>query len=245
MEVTAITNMGHKLANTNLPIDQILPSVRDRAAPRRSAALSAVQQRDDFEPIDRRLALYCRVRAPFQALQSGLNINASYTQASFWITVLKAAKPARSGVAPYANQYNRAADWGPSGNDIRHRFTFGSVYELPFGPGKHWLSNGVAGMYRGCMDAGRGGDSAGGAADQHHDQHQQHQQLFHGGSRANVVGHAVLPSGQRSVNQWFNTAAFAQPAIYTFGNAARNDVRAPGIVDWICLWAATSACARG
>jgi hypothetical protein len=47
----------------------------------------------------------------------------------------------------------------------------------------------------------------------------------------NVVGDAVLPSGQRTVNEWFNAAAFAQPAIYTFGDAARNDVRAPGTVD--------------
>jgi hypothetical protein len=54
---------------------------------------------------------------------------------------------------------------------------------------------------------------------------------FSTADRANVVGNPILPSGQRTVNEWFNTAAFAQPAIYTFGNAGRNNVRAPGTVD--------------
>ncbi len=39
----------------------------------------------------------------------------------------------------------------------------------------------------------------------------------------------MLPT-KPSVAEWFNTAAFAQPAVYTFGNEGRDAVRGPGII---------------
>ena len=45
-----------------------------------------------------------------------------------------------------------------------------------------------------------------------------------GAQRADVLRDPNLPSDQRSLSQWFDTAAFAQPAVNTFGNAG------PGIV---------------
>jgi len=36
--------------------------------------------------------------------------------------------------------------------------------------------------------------------------------------------------GARTAAQWFNTGCFALPALYSFGNAARNSVTAPGYV---------------
>jgi hypothetical protein len=52
-----------------------------------------------------------------------------------------------------------------------------------------------------------------------------------GSQRANVVANPQLPSGKRSPTQWFNTAAFAQPAAYTFGNEGRNSNRGPGFAN--------------
>ncbi len=43
--------------------------------------------------------------------------------------------------AAYSDFYNRRADWGPTGNDVRHRFALSSVYELPFGTGRKFLAN--------------------------------------------------------------------------------------------------------
>src|ERR1019366_7779082 len=38
-----------------------------------------------------------------------------------------------------------------------------------------------------------------------------------------VAGQSIsLPAGQRTLAQWFNTAAFSDPAPYTFGNAGRD-----------------------
>ena len=47
--------------------------------------------------------------------------------------------------------------------------------------------------------------------------------------RANYIGQAVFPSGTRTSEEWFNTAAFAAPAPYTFGNVGRNTVEGPGL----------------
>lgn len=44
---------------------------------------------------------------------------------------------------------------------------------------------------------------------------------FTGTPFPDLVGNPTLPAGQRSVKQWFNTAAFANPAAYTIGNAPR------------------------
>jgi hypothetical protein len=49
-------------------------------------------------------------------------------------------------------------------------------------------------------------------------------------NRPNVVpGQSIsLPSSQRSVDRWFNTSAFSDPAPNTFGNAGRNIIPGPG-----------------
>jgi hypothetical protein len=50
-------------------------------------------------------------------------------------------------------------------------------------------------------------------------------------NRPNVVpGVSVnLPSSQRTAEHWFNTAAFSDPASYTFGDAGRNTIPSPGV----------------
>ena len=44
----------------------------------------------------------------------------------------------------FQDSYNRQAEKGLAGQDIRHRFVFSYVYELPFGKGKPFLNGGVA-----------------------------------------------------------------------------------------------------
>ncbi len=53
-----------------------------------------------------------------------------------------------------------------------------------------------------------------------------------GSQRANVVRDPNLSSDNRSVAQWFDTVAFAQPATLTFGNKGVGIVRAPGRVNF-------------
>jgi hypothetical protein len=52
------------------------------------------------------------------------------------------------------------------------------------------------------------------------------------GSRVVMVANPILPSGQRTLTQYFNTAAFAAPSIGTIGNAPKDVFRGPGINNW-------------
>jgi hypothetical protein len=47
--------------------------------------------------------------------------------------------------------------------------------------------------------------------------------------RANATDRPVFTNGTRNANEWFNTAAFAAPPAYTFGNVGRNSAYGPGM----------------
>jgi hypothetical protein len=47
-----------------------------------------------------------------------------------------------------------------------------------------------------------------------------------------LVGNPILPRGERTFDHWFNTAAFARPAIGDRGNAGPVVARGPGINNW-------------
>ena len=49
-------------------------------------------------------------------------------------------------------------------------------------------------------------------------------------NRPNVVGNPNVLSGPQTISEWFNTAAFAVPAAYTFGNAGRTFGEGPGAI---------------
>ncbi len=50
--------------------------------------------------------------------------------------------------------------------------------------------------------------------------------------RANKIGDPYPSGFHKGLGQWFNTAAFAQPAPGEFGNSSRNVIRGPGINSW-------------
>ncbi len=43
----------------------------------------------------------------------------------------------------------------------------------------------------------------------------------------NAIANPNLPSGQRTIQDWFNLSAFALPASYVYGNAGRGVVEGP------------------
>jgi outer membrane receptor protein involved in Fe transport len=52
------------------------------------------------------------------------------------------------------------------------------------------------------------------------------------GARVVITGDPILSRGDRSIERWFNTSAFARPARGTFGNAPKDVFRRPGINNW-------------
>jgi hypothetical protein len=123
------------------------------------------------------------------------------------------------------NSYNTSrAEWGLSGFDRTHVFTSSFVWELPVGVHlkgwerrvvQGWEVSGIVNFQSGnpltiTIPADRAGTGD-------------------GSQRPSLLG----PVGRlMTLSQWFTTAAFALPALGTFGNAGRSLVRGPGINDW-------------
>jgi outer membrane receptor protein involved in Fe transport len=131
---------------------------------------------------------------------------------------------------PVQNIYNLGSEWAVANQDIPQSLVVNYIWKMPFFKNSSGFTKGVLGgwefvgigTFRSglpatvCLDRDIAGTGTPGYECQ----------------RADLVGSPSLPSGQQGVNQWFNTAAFQVPALGTFGNAPRNDVRLPGINNW-------------
>ena len=157
----------------------------------------------------------------------GLQLNGNYTFGK--------ALDDQSSLAEVRTQdmYNHRADWGRSSIDIRHIFQFAYLYELPVGRGKQF----GGGMNR-FTDLLVGGWSLEGIT---RVQSGAPVNVVTGQDRANVGRSSQRPDVLRNPNTghsrnvdqpWFDTQAFALPAIYTFGNAASFIVDADGRQTW-------------
>jgi hypothetical protein len=126
---------------------------------------------------------------------------------------------------------DKDADWAPSEFDARHRVNLSEIYELPFGPNKRWLQSGPLGAIAGnwviasiwtfqsgfpytiydgrdpCLRAGNWTPSC----------------------RPNLIGDPN--GGAGTAAQWFNTLAFLAAPAGQSGNAPRNAVRGPGLIN--------------
>jgi len=192
------------------------PAAGSIQARRRYQAFGAISMfdSDGFSTYE---ALQVKVERRYR---SGLSLLGAYT----WSKSI-------DDVDGYQDPDNRAAAKGLSTNDLRHRASVAAVYELPFGRGKQllsstarwvdylvreWQTNAIVTMRSGLtLSAVTSGDTANAGA---------------GTVYPNVTGNSNgnLPSGDRTIDRWFDTSAFTAPAAYTFGNAGRNILSGPG-----------------
>ncbi|MFQ5737774.1 MAG: TonB-dependent receptor domain-containing protein [Acidobacteriota bacterium] len=148
-----------------------------------------------------------------KAMADGLAFNISYT----WAKALGNTQDNLSGggdtnlVRPQ-NAFDLDADYGRLVFDQNHRLVVNWVWELPFGVGKRflndgpaanilggWQFNGIWSSTTGVPVGIRGPDRSG---------------TFSQNARADCIGD---PSGPETVEQFFNTGAFAVPADFHFG----------------------------
>jgi hypothetical protein len=96
--------------------------------------------------------------------------------------------------------------------DTSQNLSTSGVWELPFGtPHHHWLNQLAGGwQLQGIVQWQTGTPLSVTGSNN-----------FTGTPFPNLIGSPTLPSGQRSIKQWFNTAAFANPVAYTLGNSPR------------------------
>jgi hypothetical protein len=147
----------------------------------------------------------------------GLSLIAGYTY----------GKMLAVGEATFQNVYNQKADRGPSTYDNRHRFQLSSLYELPFGDSRYFLSDAP-----GFVDKLIGGWEVAGIFLARSGQFftpQWNGDLGNVGNasvRPNIVGDWRVKNP--TPDRWWNPAAFAAPAAGTFGNAGVGILEGPG-----------------
>lgn len=123
------------------------------------------------------------------------------------------------------NPLNFRLERGLSGFDLRHRFVFSPVYELPFGKGRRFLN---ANRYVGWIVGGwevsgiltlRSGRPFTALVNQ------DNANVLGNVDRPNIVGNGN--AGPKTVAQWINTSAFQLAPFGTLGNAGRNNLIGP------------------
>jgi hypothetical protein len=128
--------------------------------------------------------------------------------------------------------YNRRAERAEDPSNVPHRLVVSGLFEVPVGRGRHFnISNGVLDAIAGGWQVNTITTVVAGTP-----------VVIRGANnglanRPDWVGSLELPSGfvdanpQRGV-QWFNTAAFVNPALYIFGNTPRaiSQFRNPGAI---------------
>jgi hypothetical protein len=122
------------------------------------------------------------------------------------------------------DERNLHLEWSPSFFNVGRRFSSAYVYNLPGAGGflrpfaRNWQTSGIVTIQDGTPE----------------EPFYFSEDFANSGTpnRPNIVpGQSVnLPPSQRSPNEYFNTAAFSQPAPYTFGDAGRDILPTPGDV---------------
>jgi hypothetical protein len=154
-----------------------------------------------------------------QRLARRLSFNASYT----WSHALDYSSVyVVPTTVPFMDPRNRRLDYGNADFDVRHRAVASFTYLLPFGTSGRlhhavggWQLNGILSLYTGLPFTVASATNTLNIA---------------AGSRASYVGtgNGALPSGKRTLQEWFNVAAFSAPALLQFGNVGRNTLVGPG-----------------
>ena len=165
----------------------------------------------------RQVSSYNALQVTAERRAHGLGFLASYTYSH----ALDEGSGENAGVS---NPYNLRYDYGNSDYNVPNRFVASANYQLPFkgrgvlGPlERGWQFNAIAQFYDGTPFSVGTTDSFGDGQS----------------TRAILLpgyGSGSLPKGKRTLAKWFNTDAFAVPAVtsFTYGNSGRNSLQGPG-----------------
>jgi hypothetical protein len=230
VDISMLGNLSRKLPSANMSLNQVTPDKLTATSTQRDRPFPQFSNVSVQLPSQGQVNYYGMILRAERRFSRGFNVLTTYT----WSKALNNTSEGGSALGNeggvYSNFYNRRADYGPGENDINHRLTFSSVYEIPFGKGRKHLTSGPASYVLGGWGLGglltlQSGPpftittqvnpvfSAAGAA------------------RANVSRDPTLPNGQKTLLRWFDTEAFSQPAAARFGNSGVGILRSDGVIN--------------
>jgi Carboxypeptidase regulatory-like domain len=152
----------------------------------------------------------------------GFSVLAHYTRARYWDDVESSNEYGSTG--SYMDAYRRDRDWAPSGSDVPHHLVVTLLYDVR-SFARHRFLNAVLANWRvGVLQTVMSGPPFTVVTSANTTN------AFPAGPlRPNLVGDPSLSPDERTLARWFNTAAFANPGLFTFGNSPRSVLRGPSL----------------
>jgi hypothetical protein len=139
--------------------------------------------------------------------RDGLSLTTHYTR-----SVAKSSGPKPWAVIdPVTREFTE--EWSYSPNDVPHAWVGQVNYALPFGRSLRGVANGLLAGWQVNVSAFWQSGRPWGVTNS------TERANTGGGDRPNLVGDPILPESERTVQRWFNTAAFDAQSQFTLGNA--------------------------
>jgi hypothetical protein len=220
VEVGYMANISHHLTANDLSLNQVPPALvgpGDAQSRRPFPQFSNVYIINPAIGNSTYHAGYVRAERRFA---SGFSFLAHYTWSKFLDDVASANE--YGDPQSYMDAYNRGLDKSLSGTDVPHRTVFTLLYEVP-----HFQSHRVLNAIAGGWKLGAFGTWQSGATFTVTTLANTTNAFSAGPQRPNIVSNPRLDSGERTLQRWFNTGAFANPPLFQFGDAPRSVLRGP------------------
>ncbi|HSB14908.1 MAG TPA: carboxypeptidase regulatory-like domain-containing protein [Bryobacteraceae bacterium] len=220
VEAGYIANVSHHLTANDLSLNQVAPELMgpgDAQARRPFPQFSNVYIINPAIGNSTYHAGYIRAEKRFAR---GLSFLAHYTFSKFLDDVVSSNE--YGDPQSYMDAYNRRLDKSLSGTDVPHRTVLSILYEVP-----RIRSNRYLNIVGGGWKLGGFGTWQSGAPFTVTTLANTTNAFSAGPLRPDLIGAAELPGAQRSLERWFNTDAFRNPAQFRFGNAPRSVLRGP------------------
>lgn len=233
--VANIAYVGSHGYNLNFPVD-INQVPEDKLGPNDNPSGRPYPQFQGLSgSTNNAISNYNSLQATIQRrLVSGLEFNFNYTWSKFLDDQDSSGWGSRGGWQNYQNSFVPSANYGPSNFDIRNMFKGQVIYELPIGRGRRFVNNNraldliIGGWQTSATIIAQGGNPFPLTTGNNNTSYNQT-----GGytQYPNRIGDPFNVPGGRSINNWYNLAAFAVPAPATYGNESRNSLRGPGLTN--------------
>ena len=168
-------------------------------------------------------------------LSQGLQLRANYTWSkNLDMNSALTGAQASNQAQMILDRNDLRRDWGPSALNATNQLSISGRYELPFGPGKRWMTassgieskliggwqlNGISTFLSGFPFTPLVGSNRSGDGDTRNP------------DRPNVNTSFSGPVILGSPTGWFNPNAFSLPPFGTFGNVGRGSLTGPGLAD--------------
>jgi hypothetical protein len=218
-----ITNHSRHLTANDFSLNQLAPEFM---GPGNTQALRPFPQFSNVTLINPSLgksSYYAGFARIQKRVSDGFSILAHYTYSRYYDDVESSNEYGASG--SYMDAYHRERDWARSASDVPHHLVVTSLYEIRPFTRNRYLDAALANWRLGVLQTFQSGPPFTVVTNANTTN------AFPAGAlRPNLVGDPELHSGERTLNRWFNTAAFVNPAPFTFGNSPRSVLRGPSLI---------------